>query len=195
MEILTGLNFCQSKTWHWLLTLILAEMSAALFGGLLTGAHFTFQPPRQRRYLSRGPYAECPYKSIFIFVSPNFDLRSNHSYFAWTVCLSSIVNVCKWCEIFSFESNCSSQSKLSQSLQGKENVTAHERHLWKIYVSKFRLNLKTGFSHFLWNAPFLLNKFRWYFMCPFCPLHQNYQKHSIGCWLAAPPSGFKQSNT
>ena len=44
----------------------LAEMSDALFGGLLTGAHFTFQPPRQRHYLSWGPYAECPYKSIFI---------------------------------------------------------------------------------------------------------------------------------
>ena len=76
------------------MTLILAEMSAALFGGLLTGAHFTFQPPRQRRYLSRGPYAECPYKSIFIFVSPNFDPKSNDSYSALIVCLLSMVNIC-----------------------------------------------------------------------------------------------------
>ena len=71
-EILTGLNFCQSKTWHWLLTLILAEMSVALFGGLLTGAHFTFQPPRQRHYLSRGPYMPNAHTNQYLFCLPKF---------------------------------------------------------------------------------------------------------------------------
>ena len=56
----TVINFHQSKTWHWLLTLILAGMGVALFGGLLTAAHFTFHPHCQRHCLSLRPYTYAP---------------------------------------------------------------------------------------------------------------------------------------
>ena len=142
-EILTGLNFCQSSTWHWLLTLILAEMSVALFGGLLTGAHFTFQPPCQRRYLSCGPYA-----NKYLFLSPKiFDPRSSHSSSALIVCLFNVVIIfSEWCDTYSFRSKCFSNSKqrevIEENLQTKTPYLTH-RTCEKYMFPNFRLNLKT----------------------------------------------------
>ena len=73
-EILTGLNFCQSKTWHWLLTLILAEMSVALFGGLLTGAISPFNLLAKGTTCPAVPICYMPnaHTNQYLFCLPKF---------------------------------------------------------------------------------------------------------------------------